>query len=90
VFSILGDLYVLPIAGGEAKRITSGAAYDVQPRFSPDGKWIAFASDRGGMENLWIADRDGKNARQVSTEKEHTVNGPPGRRTAPSSSGASG
>ena len=76
VFSILGDLYLLPIAGGEAKRITSGTAYDVQPRFSPDGKWIAFASDRGGLENLWICDRDGKNARQISTDKEHTVNGP--------------
>ena len=28
----------------------------MQPRFSPDGAWIAFASDRGGTENLWIAD----------------------------------
>jgi Tol biopolymer transport system component/imidazolonepropionase-like amidohydrolase len=76
VMSILGDLYLLPIAGGEAKRITSGAAYDVQPRFSPDGTWIAFASDRGGLENLWVCDREGKNARQVSSDKEHTVNGP--------------
>src|SRR5262249_4704420 len=46
------------------------------PRFSPDGKWIAFASDRGGLENLWICDLDGKNARQISTEKESTVSGP--------------
>lgn len=76
VFSILGDLYLLPIEGGTAKRITSGPGYDVQPRFSPDGKWIAFASDRGGIENLWIADLEGKNARQVSTEKNSTVNGP--------------
>jgi Tol biopolymer transport system component/imidazolonepropionase-like amidohydrolase len=76
VFSLLGDLYILPIAGGEAKRITSGPAYDVQPRFSPDGKWIAFASDRGGMENLWIADLEGKNARPISSEKGSTVNGP--------------
>ncbi|HEY3119550.1 MAG TPA: amidohydrolase, partial [Vicinamibacteria bacterium] len=56
VFSLLGDLYLLPIGGGEAQRITSGPAYDVQPRFSPDGRWIAFASDRGGGENLWICD----------------------------------
>jgi Tol biopolymer transport system component/imidazolonepropionase-like amidohydrolase len=76
VFSILGDLYVLPIAGGEAKRITSGPAYDVQPRFSPDGKWIAFASDRSGVENLWVCDLEGKQARAISTEKEVTVNGP--------------
>jgi Tol biopolymer transport system component/imidazolonepropionase-like amidohydrolase len=76
VFSLLGDLYLLPIAGGEARRITSGVAYDVQPRFSPDGLWIAFASDRGGMENLWIADREGKNARPVSAEKASAVNSP--------------
>ena len=76
VFSLLGDLYLLPIAGGEARRITSGTAYDVQPRFSPDGNWIAFASDRGGLENLWICDLEGKNARQISTEKKATVSSP--------------
>ena len=76
VLSILGDLYLLPVAGGEAKRITSGPGYDVQPRFSPDGKWIAFASDRGGLENLWICDLEGKQARPVSTEKDSTVSGP--------------
>src|SRR5262245_27554344 len=46
VFDLLGDLYTLPIAGGEAKAVTSGLAWDMQPRFSPDGKWIAFTSDR--------------------------------------------
>jgi Tol biopolymer transport system component/imidazolonepropionase-like amidohydrolase len=76
VFSLLGDLYLVPIAGGDAVRITSGPAYDAQPRFSPDGTRIAFASDRGGMENLWICDLEGKNARQISTEKDSTVSGP--------------
>ncbi len=76
VFSLMGDLYTLPIAGGEATRITSGSAYDVQPRFSPDGKQIAFASDRSGIENLWVCDADGKNPRAISTEKDSTVNGP--------------
>ena len=76
VFSLLGDLYTLPIAGGEASRITSGSAYDAQPRFSPDGKKIAFSSDRGGIDNLWVCDPDGKNARAVSSEKDNTVNGP--------------
>ena len=91
VFSLLGDLYVLPIAGGEAKRITSGAAYDVQPRFSPDGKWIAFASDRGGIENLWICDREGKNARPGQHARRSTRStAPPGRPTATTSSAASG
>src|ERR1044071_7677540 len=46
VFDLLGDLYTLPIAGGTATRITSGPAWDVTPRFSPDGSRIVFASDR--------------------------------------------
>jgi Tol biopolymer transport system component/imidazolonepropionase-like amidohydrolase len=76
VFSLVGDLYTLPAGGGEATRITSGPAYDVQPRFSPDGAWIAFASDRGGTENLWVCDRTGKNARAISSDKDSTVNSP--------------
>jgi Tol biopolymer transport system component/imidazolonepropionase-like amidohydrolase len=76
VFSLLGDLYLLPIAGGDAKRITNGPAYDVQPRFSPDGKWIAFASDRGGLENIWISDPEGKNARPITADKQSEINSP--------------
>jgi Tol biopolymer transport system component len=58
VFDLLGDLYTLPIAGGAAKRLTSGMAFDSQPRFSPEGKQIAFISDRGGSENVWIMAAD--------------------------------
>ncbi len=76
VFSLLGDLYLLPIAGGDARRITSGPSYDVQPRFSPDGKWIAFTSDRSGIENIWVCDLEGSNSRAISTEKEKTVSAP--------------
>ena len=47
VFELLGDLYTLPMEGGEAKRLTSGMAFDSQPRFSPDGKWLAFLSEIG-------------------------------------------
>ncbi|HEX9638716.1 MAG TPA: amidohydrolase, partial [Acidobacteriota bacterium] len=76
VFALLGDLYLIPIAGGAAQRITSGPAFDVQPRFSPDGQWIAFASDRSGTENLWLCDLEGKQARAVSSEKEALINSP--------------
>lgn len=76
VFSLLGDLYTLPIDGGTAKRITSGQAWDVQPRFSPDGREIAFTSDRGGGNNLWRAKADGTGAAQVSKEDFRLLNNP--------------
>ena len=76
VFDLLGDLYRLPIAGGEATRITDGAPYDAQPRVSPDGKWIAFISDRSGSDNLWIATIDGKTPRKLSSESQDAVISP--------------
>ncbi|MBD8527789.1 PD40 domain-containing protein [Pseudoxanthomonas sp. CAU 1598] len=76
VFDLLGDLYLLPIDGGQAKRLTSGRAFDVQPRFSPDGKQIAFTSDRGGGNNLWRIGSDGKNPVQVSKEEFRLLNNP--------------
>ena len=76
VFELLGDLYELPIAGGEATRITSGMAYDSQPKISPDGEWIAFVSDRGGNNNLWIAARDGSDPRKLSSGKQGGVISP--------------
>ena len=69
VFDLLGDLYTLPIAGGTATAISRGPAYDHHPRFSPDGKTIAFTTDEGGMENLWVADANGANRRPLTNEK---------------------
>ncbi len=76
VFDLLGDIYIMPSTGGDAKLLTGGPAYDVQPRFSPDGKKIAFTSDRGGIDNLWIMDVDGKNLKQITKENERQVNNP--------------
>ena len=67
VFDLLGDLYSLPITGGKATRLTHGMAYDVQPRFSPDGKKVVFVSDRSGGENLWIMNADGKDTTALTT-----------------------
>lgn len=76
VFSLLGDLYTMPIAGGRARRLTSGMATDLQPRWSPDGTKIAFTSDRGGTENAWMIDADGRNARPVTQESDRFTNLP--------------
>lgn len=68
LFDLLGDLYTMPITGGEAKRIMGGLSFESQPTWSPDGKTIAFLTDRTGVENLWIADADGSNPRAVSKD----------------------
>ncbi len=67
IFDLLGDIYTLPVAGGEANRIIGGISFEGQPRFSPDGKRIVFTSDRSGAENLWTADRDGSNPKALTT-----------------------
>src|SRR5260370_42244097 len=46
VFELVGDIFTLPIEGGQAKLISGGMAFDSQPTFSPDGQWITFISDR--------------------------------------------
>jgi Tol biopolymer transport system component len=66
VFDLLGDLYTLPISGGSATRIADGPTWDSHPKFSPDGRHVAFVSDRTGAENLWIADVDGRSPRAVT------------------------
>ncbi|QOC21974.1 PD40 domain-containing protein [Wenzhouxiangella sp. AB-CW3] len=76
VFDMLGHVYLMPIKGGEARRLTSGHAYQTQPRFSPDGSRIAFVSDRDGIENIWVMDRSGENLQQVSRENERQVKNP--------------
>ncbi len=80
VFDLLGDLYVMPIGGSTAAapatRLTTGPAFDMQPRFSPDGKRIAFTSDRGGLFNIWVMDADGQKPTAVSREEKWWVNSP--------------
>ena len=74
VFDLLGDIYLLPIDGGKAKPLLKGLSYDLQPRFSPDGQWISFTSDRAGGDNIWIMDRKGENLQQVTKEDFRLLN----------------
>lgn len=66
IFDLLGDLYTMPMAGGRARALTKGMAWDRQPRFSPDGKHIAFISDRSGSENVWVMDITGAQAQNLT------------------------
>jgi len=75
-FDLLGDIYTMPIKGGEATPLMTDIAWQMQPRFSPDGKHIAFTSDEDGGDNLWIMNRDGSNAKAVSKEPFRLLNSP--------------
>ncbi len=76
VFDLLGDLYLLPIAGGEAKPLTSSMAWEMQAKFSPDGKRIAYMSDTGGGDNIWVMNNDGSSAKEVTKESVRLLNNP--------------
>jgi Tol biopolymer transport system component/imidazolonepropionase-like amidohydrolase len=76
VFDLLGDIYTMPIDGGRATLLLGGHAYETMPRFSPDGRRIAFTSDRDGLENIWTMDLSGGDLRQVSRERERQVSNP--------------
>lgn len=74
VFDMLGDIYTLPVTGGQATLVREGHAFEVQPRFSPDGKKISFTSDAGGGDNIWIMNTDGSQAKQVTKENFRLLN----------------
>ncbi|MHC9085828.1 amidohydrolase family protein [Luteimonas sp. RIT-PG2_3] len=76
VFDLLGDLYSVGIDGGAAVALVSGESFDTQPVFSPDGREIAFISDRDGSENLWVAAADGTAARALSRGDNGVLVGP--------------
>ncbi|MCA9138498.1 MAG: PD40 domain-containing protein [Planctomycetales bacterium] len=90
VFDLLGDLYVMPITGADGtdatngnypKNLTSSVAWEMHPRFSPDGLKIAMTSDRTGSnkkagDNLWIINADGSSPTQVTTETYRLICSP--------------
>ncbi|MGI2106105.1 amidohydrolase family protein [Shewanella frigidimarina] len=76
VFDLLGDIYQIPIAGGQAKPLAQGIAWQMQPVYSPDGKYIAFTSDEDGGDNIWIMNADATNPHPITTETFRLLNSP--------------
>jgi imidazolonepropionase-like amidohydrolase/Tol biopolymer transport system component len=74
VFDLLGDIYSMPVAGGNARLLRGGHAFEVQPRYSPDGKKILFTSDAGGGDNIWYMKSDGTGAVQITKESFRLLN----------------
>ena len=68
-FTALGDLWIVPASGGDATRLTSTDAKEEWPRFSPDGKQIAFQSDEGGESNLYLLDLATKAVKRLTDHK---------------------
>jgi Tol biopolymer transport system component len=74
VFDLLGDIFTMPVSGGDARLIRGGHAWEIQPRFSPDGSMISFTSDAGGGDNIWVMKIDGSEPRQVTKEDFRLLN----------------
>lgn len=75
-FDLLGDIYTMPITGGKATNISNGLPWEIQPRFAPDGKTLAFISDRQGGDNIWTMNVDGSEKRAITAEKFRLLNNP--------------
>ncbi|MFT4993856.1 MAG: imidazolonepropionase-like amidohydrolase/Tol biopolymer transport system component [Paraglaciecola sp.] len=76
VFDMLGDIYISSIKGGEAKALLQDFAWNIHPTISPDGKQVAFISDRGGLSNVWLMDIDGTKLKQITKEKYNLIHSP--------------
>ena len=77
VFDMLGDIYQMPMSGGTAERLLAGHAWEIQPQYSPDGRFIAFTSDRNGADNIWVMElANPENLQQITHESFRLMNNP--------------
>ncbi len=72
-FSYLGDIWVVEAIGGVARPITMHEAHDVSPMFSPDGRWIAFSSNRHGQYDVFVSPSYGGKAKRLTFDHAHDL-----------------
>lgn len=65
-FSFQGDIWTVPVQGGDAKRLTAHEAYEARPTWSPNGQQLAFESDRRGSSDLYTMDAEGGNLKRLT------------------------
>lgn len=69
-FDLVGDIYIMPIAGGKAKRVIGDLSFETHPKFSPDGKHLVVTSDRSGSENIWTYNLEEEEWTQITKDKD--------------------
>lgn len=72
-FTYCGDIYTVPVSGGEARQLTANMAYDYAPVWSPDGKRIAFASAREGSMDVYVSSLEGGAPKRITTNSGNEV-----------------
>jgi tricorn protease len=65
-FSYGGDLWIADARGGDARRLTSDPGLELFPKFSPDGRWIAFTGEYSGTKQVFVISADGGLPKQLT------------------------
>ena len=66
------DIYTMDLESRVVERITNHSSIDTSPSFSPDGKFIAFNSDRSGLQQLYVMRSDGSDVKELLLERGFT------------------
>lgn len=70
VFDLLGDIYTVPITGGQATQLIGDLSFESHPKYSPDGKSLLMTSDRSGSENMWTFEIDSSDWHQITKDSD--------------------
>lgn len=73
VFSFAGDLWIVPRAGGDARRLTSGVGVETDPKFSPDGKTVAFTGEYDGNVDVYTVPSSGGVPKRITYHPEADI-----------------